>query len=61
MSPWKPIVSLHYQTHYNNRIQNKNTIALHVCKIHHKVSLVSSLNNTCTQPESALTHLSEFI
>ena len=38
--------------------QTKTTTALHAFKIHHKLSVVSSLNNACPYPEPALTHLS---
>ena len=34
------------------------TSALHAFKIHHKLSVVSSLNNVCPYPKPALTHLS---
>ena len=38
--------------------KTKTTSALHAFKIHHKLSVVSSLNNACPYPEPALTHLS---
>ena len=38
--------------------KTKTTTALHAFKIHHKLSVVSSLNNACPYPEPALTHLS---
>ena len=38
--------------------KTKTTTALHAFKIHHKLSVVSSLNNTCPYSEPALTHLS---
>ena len=38
--------------------KTKTTTALHAFKIHHKLSVVSSLNNACPYPEHALTHLS---
>ena len=38
--------------------KTKTTIALHAFKIHHKLSVVSGLNNACPYPEPALTHLS---
>ena len=39
--------------------KTKTTTALHAFKIHHKLSVVSGLNNACPYPEPALTHLSE--
>ena len=38
--------------------KTKTTTALHAFKIHHKLSVISSLNNACPYPEPALTHLS---
>ena len=38
--------------------KTKTTTALHAFKIHHKLSVVSGLNNACPYPEPALTHLS---
>ena len=40
--------------------KTKTTTALHAFKIHHKLSVVSSLNNACSYPEPALTHLSMY-
>ena len=37
--------------------KTKTTTALHAFKIHHKLSVVSGLNNACPYPEPALTHL----
>ena len=42
------------------RYKTKTTTALHAFKIHHKLSVVSSLNNACPYPEPALTHLSGY-
>ena len=38
--------------------KTKTTSALHAFKIHHKLSVVSSLNNACPYPEPALPHQS---
>ena len=35
--------------------KTKTTTALHAFKIHHKLSVVSGLNNACPYPEPALT------
>ena len=37
--------------------RTKITSTFHVCIIHHKLSVVSSLSNACPQPEPALSHL----
>ena len=39
--------------------KTKTTTALHAFKIHHKLFVVSGLNNACSYPEPALTHLSK--
>ena len=41
--------------------KTKTTTALHAFKIHHKLSVVSGLNNACPYPEPALTHLSSLL
>ena len=47
-----------YITHHDTTIgyKTKTTSTFHFCKMHHKFSVVSSLNNACPQPEPALTH-----
>ena len=38
--------------------KTKTNSGLLVCKIHHKLSVASSLNSACPQQKPALTHLS---